>query len=79
MGFFSQFQSFNISQIQNYVNVKIELLKKKVNSFITSSITINLILPLINGIFLGIGEILAKDIYSKYICTTVVKRKVSKY
>lgn len=79
MGFFTSIPSINDPQLPTYISQKFEILKIKINNFITNGITINVLLPLINGIFLGIGEILARDIYTQYISSTVVKRRISKY
>lgn len=79
MGFYNATPSIYISQVGTYISDSIEYIKVKFNAFITHGLTINFLLPLINGVFLGFGEILAKDVYFKYIAAPVVQRKVSKY
>jgi hypothetical protein len=79
MGFFNSTPSIYVSKIGANISKTFEYIKIKFNAFITNGITINFLLPLINGIFLGFGEILAKDVYFKYIAAPVVQRKVSKY
>lgn len=79
MGFFNSKPSVYTSQVITYINNTFEFVKVQFNNFITNGITINFLLPLINGVFLGFGEILAKDVYFKYLAAPVVKRRVSKY
>ncbi|KAL6936520.1 hypothetical protein ACO0R3_000117 [Hanseniaspora guilliermondii] len=79
MGFFNSKPSAYTSQVKTYVDNTFEFIKVQFTNFITNGITINFLLPLINGVFLGFGEILAKDVYFKYIAAPVVKRRVSKY
>ncbi|XBW38516.1 hypothetical protein QEN19_004105 [Hanseniaspora menglaensis] len=79
MGFFPQLSFITIPKLPDSITVKIEILKQKITKFITSGITVNLLLPLINGIFLGLGEILAKEFYFSYVGKAIVQRRVSKY